>query len=104
VLEEAQTWIQLQIRSLREAILIRMLQLKTNPNRQHVSGPPSSAKYVEALKIESTTRGIPTWSGPWLATPYPFGIAGSTGDNGTNFPIYECVCVEFDVADLTGPI
>ena len=53
----------------------------------HSSGPPSSAKYVEAPKIESTTRGIPTRSGPWLAAPYPFGIAGPTGDNGTSFPI-----------------
>jgi len=32
--------------------------------------PPSSAKYVEAPKIESTTRGIPTRSGPWLAAPF----------------------------------
>ena len=42
---------------------------------------------VEAPKIGSTTRGIPTRSGPWLAAPYPFGIAGPTGDNGTSFPI-----------------
>ena len=48
----------------------------------HSSGPPSSAKYVEAPKIGSTTRGIPTQSGPWLVAPYPFGIAGSTGDMG----------------------
>ena len=67
----------------------------------HSSGPPSSAKYVEALKIGSTTRGIPTRSGPLLAAPYPFGIAGPTGDNETSFPIYEFVCVELDVADLT---
>ena len=53
----------------------------------HSSCPPSSAKYVEALKIGSTTRGIPTRSGPWLAAPYPFGIVGPTGDNGTSFPI-----------------
>ena len=64
-----------------------MLQLKTNPSRQHVLGPPSSAKYVEALKIWLKTRGIPARSGPWLAAPYPFGIAGPTGDNGTSFPI-----------------
>ena len=63
----------------------------------HSSGPPSSAKYVEAPKIGSTTRGIPTRSGPWLAAPYPFGIAGPTGDNGTSFPIRGmCVCVEFE--------
>ena len=55
------------------------------------SGPPSSAKYVEAPKIGSTTRGISTRSGPWLATPYPFSITGPTGDNGTSFPIV-CVC------------
>ena len=53
----------------------------------HSLGPPSSAKYVEAPKIGSTTRGIPTRSGHWLAAPYPFGIAGPTGDNGTSFPI-----------------
>lgn len=56
---------------------------------------------VEAPKIGSTTRGIPTRSGPWLAAPYPFGIAGPTRDNGTSFAIYGCVCVELDVADLT---
>jgi len=59
---------------------------------------------VEAPKIGSTTRGIPAWFGPWLVAPYPFGIAGPTRDNGTSFPIYECVCVEFDVAALTVPI
>ena len=37
---------------------------------------------VEAPKIGSTTRGIQARSGPWLATPYPFGIAGPTGDMG----------------------
>jgi len=31
----------------------------------HSSGPPSSAKYVEAPKIGSTRRGIPAQSGPW---------------------------------------
>ena len=52
---------------------------------------------VEAPKIGSTTRGIPTRSGPWLAVPYPFGIAGPNGDNGTSFPIWGmCVCVEFE--------
>ena len=56
---------------------------------------------VEAPKIGSTTRGIPSRSGPWLANPYPFGIAGPTGDNGTNFPIYGCVCVELDISNLT---
>ena len=30
----------------------------------HGLGPPSSNKCVEALKIGSTTRGIPTRSGP----------------------------------------
>jgi len=70
----------------------------------HSSGPPSSAKYVEAPKIGSTTRGIPTQSRPWLAAPYPFGIASPTGDNGTSFPIYECVCIEFYVSNLTGPL
>ena len=58
----------------------------------HSSGPPSSAKYVEAPKIGSTTRGIPTRSGPWLAAPFSFGIVGPTGDNGTSFPICVCVC------------
>jgi len=47
----------------------------------HYYGP------VEAPKIGSTTRGIPARSGPWLAAPYLFGIAGPTGDNGTSFPI-----------------
>ena len=58
----------------------------------HSSGPPSSAKYVEAPKIGSTTRGIPTRSGTWLEAPYPFGIAGPTGDDGTSFPTLG-VCV-----------
>ena len=53
----------------------------------HSSGPPSSAKYVEGPEIGSTTREIPARSGPWQAAPYPFGIAGPTGDNGTRFPI-----------------
>ena len=55
--------------------------------------PPSSAKYVEALKIKSTTRGIPTRSGPWLAAPFPFGIVSLVGDMG---PVsqFMCVCVE----------
>ena len=67
----------------------------------HSSGPPYSTKYVEAPKIRSTTRGIPTRSGPWLAAPYPFGIAGPTGDNGTSFPtLGMCVCVELNYADL----
>lgn len=35
----------------------------------HSSCPPSSTKYVEGPKIESTTRGIPTRSGTWLAAP-----------------------------------
>ena len=48
---------------------------------------------VEAPKIGSTTRGIPTRSGPWLAAPFPFGIVGPTGDMG---PIsqFMCVCVK----------
>ena len=53
----------------------------------HSLCPPSSTKYVEGPEIGSTTRGIPTRSGTWLAAPCPFGIAGPTGDNGTNFPI-----------------
>ena len=52
----------------------------------HSSCPPS-AKYVEGPEIRSTTRGIPTWSGTWLAAPCPFGVAGPTGDDGTSFPI-----------------
>ena len=50
-------------------------------------------KYVEAPKIRSTTRGIPTWSRPWLAAPFPFGVVGPTGDMG---PVsqFMCVCVE----------
>ena len=51
------------------------------------SCPPSSAKYVEGPEIGSTTRGIPTRFGTWLAAPFPFGVAGPTGDNGTSFPI-----------------
>lgn len=42
---------------------------------------------IEAPKIGSTTRGIPNRFRPWLAAPYPFGIAGPTGDNGTSFAI-----------------
>ena len=57
----------------------------------HSLGPPSSTKYVEALKIGSTIRGIPTRSRPWLASPFPVGVVGPTGDNGTSFPI--CMCV-----------
>ena len=53
----------------------------------HSSGPPSSAKYVEGPEIGSTTRGIPTRSGTWLAAPCPFGVAGPTGGNGTSFPM-----------------
>jgi len=63
-----------------------MLRFQTIPT-DTMPGPPSSAKYVEAPKIGSTTRGIPTRSGPWLAAPYPFGVAGPTGNNGTSFPI-----------------
>jgi len=59
----------------------------------HNLGPPTSAKYVEAPKIGSTTRGIPTRSGPWLAAPFLFGIVGPTGDMG---PVsqFMCVCVK----------
>lgn len=48
---------------------------------------------VEALEIGSTKRGIPTHSGPWLATPFSFGIVGLTRDMG---PVskFMCVCVE----------
>jgi len=60
----------------------------------HSSCPPSSAKYVEAPKIGSTTRGIPTRSGPWLEAPYPFGIAGPTGDMGLVSQFMSvCVCI-----------
>ena len=60
----------------------------------HSSCPPSSAKYVEGPEIGSTTRGIPTRSGTWLAAPCPFGVAGPTGGNGTSFPMLRvCVCV-----------
>lgn len=45
---------------------------------------------VEAPKIGSTTRGIPARSGPWLATPFLFGIAGPTGDMGL---VSQFVCV-----------
>ena len=58
----------------------------------HSSGPPSSAKYVEALKIESTKRGIPARSRPWLAAPFLFGIAGLTRDMGS-VSKFVCVCV-----------
>jgi len=53
----------------------------------HSSSPPSISRYVEGPKIGSTTRGIPTRSGTWLAAPCPFGVAGPTRDDGTNFPI-----------------
>ena len=46
---------------------------------------------VEAPKIGSTTRGIPTRSGPWLAAPFSFGVVGPTVDNATSFPIFVCV-------------
>ena len=45
----------------------------------HSSGPPSSAIYVEGPEIGSTTRGIPTRSGTWLAAPCPFGVAVRLG-------------------------
>lgn len=45
---------------------------------------------VEAPKIGSTTRGIPTQSRPWLAAPFPFDIVGPTGDIGL---ICRYVCV-----------
>ena len=48
---------------------------------------------VEAQKIVSTTRGIPTPSGPWLATPFPFGIVGLIGDMG---PISQFMCVHVE--------
>ena len=47
---------------------------------------------LKPQKIRST-RGIPAWSGPWLAAPYPFGIVGPTWDVG---PVSQfmsvCVC------------
>ena len=87
MLEDTRTWMQFQIGSLREDILIQMLPLKTNSNRQHVSALLLAPNMLKAPKIGSTTRGIPALSGPWLAAPYLFGIAGPTGDNGTSFPI-----------------
>ena len=53
----------------------------------HSSFPPSSARNVEGPEVGSTTRGIPTRSGTWLAAPCPFGVAGPTGGNGTSFPM-----------------
>jgi hypothetical protein len=53
----------------------------------HSSCPPSSARNVEGPEVGSTTRGIPTRSGTWLAAPCPFGVAGPTGGNGTSFPM-----------------
>ena len=53
----------------------------------HSCGPPSSARNVEGPEVGSTTRGIPTRSGTWLAAPCPFGVAGPTGGNGTSFPM-----------------
>ena len=51
---------------------------------------------LKAPKIGSTTWGVPARSEPWLAAPYPFGIAGPTGDDGTRFlTLGVCVCVEF---------
>jgi len=49
--------------------------------------------FVEASKIGSTTRGIPTRSRLSLAAPFPFGIVGPTGDMG---PVsqFMCVCVK----------
>ena len=56
-----------------------------------VRSHPSSAKYVEAPKIGSTTRGIPARSGPWLAAPFSFGIAHPTMDMGL-VSQFLCVC------------
>ena len=65
----------------------------TAPPTDHVHEP------VEAPKIGSTTRRIPTRSGTWLAAPFSFGVVGPTGDNGTSFPI--CVCVlKIDISSL----
>ncbi len=41
--------------------------------------------------MRSTTRGIPARSEPWLAAPYPFGIAGPTGDMGPVSQFSVCV-------------
>jgi len=40
---------------------------------------------VEASKITATTWGKITQSGPWLVTPFPFGVVTLTRDNGTIF-------------------
>jgi len=76
-----------EVRGVDEGNLLSEWYLDFDLGAIHSLGPPSSAKYVEAPKIGSTTRGIPARSGPWLAAPYPFGIAGPTGDKGTSFPI-----------------
>ena len=46
---------------------------------------------LKAPKIGSTTRGIPAQSGPWLAAPYPFGIAGPIRDLGPVSQFSVCV-------------
>ena len=48
-------------------------------------------RVLKAPKIGSTTRGIPTRSGPWLVAPYPFGIAGLTGEMGPVSQFSVCV-------------
>ena len=45
------------------------------------------------------TRPVQTLVGSSLSVWY----SGSDQGYGTNFPIYECVCVEFDVPSLTVP-
>ena len=81
-----------EVEGVDEGVLLSEWYLDLDLLSIHSSGPPSSAKYVEAPKIGSTTRAIPARSGPWLAAPYPFGIASPTRDNGTIFQIYVCVC------------
>ncbi len=56
---------------------------------------------LKAPKIGSTTRGIPTWSRPWLAAPYPFGIAGPTGI-WDQCPNSVCVCEKDGYSVLNG--
>ena len=68
-----------------EGVLLSEWYLDVALGAIHSSCPPYSAKYVEGPEIGSTTRGIPTRSGTWLAAPCPFGVAGPTGDNGTSF-------------------
>lgn len=75
-----------------EGILLSEWHLDLDFLAIHSLGPHSSTKYIEAPKIRSTTRGIPTRSGPWLAAPFPFGMVGPTGDMGPVSQFCVCVC------------